>query len=112
MTTTSDDALLQCHEARGVGPQSENFDLFIRIDAGLFDHHARGDVRWGAETADAQGFALEGFQRFELRLSDQRHWPIVEKAGDDSYRQAGNGTAGQGAEELAIGQTSCCTGRD
>ena len=102
MTTTSTTRCFKRGHTRRVGAQGEHFDFFFRIDAGLFDHHARGDVRCRAETADAEGFAFEILERFEFRLGDQRHRPVVEKAGDDPHRQPGNGAADHGAEELAV----------
>ena len=106
----------------------QNFNLKLQFKGNAHDHmisplllipflensfkHARGDVRCGAEAADAQGFALEIFQCFELRLSDQRHRPVVEKAGDDSHRQAGNGGADDGAEQLTVVDVSCRQGGD
>ena len=97
-----DDALHQRGHARGVGTESQNFDFLFAIDASLFDHHAGGDIGSGAETADAEGFAFEVFERLDLRLGDQRHRPVVEKSGDDSHWQAGNRAADDGAEELAV----------
>ena len=112
MTTTSTTRCFNAVRRAASDPRASNLDFFIGIDAGLFDHHARGDVRCGAEAADAQGFALEVFQCFELRLSDQRHRPIIEKAGDDSYRQAGNRAADDGAEQLAVVDVPCRQGGD
>ena len=68
----------------------------------LPDHHPRGLVGSRAEAADAERFALEVFNRLELRLGDQRHRPIIEIPGDDSDRQARDGAADDRAEELAV----------
>ena len=45
---------------------------------------------------------LRSLSDLYLRLGDQRHRPIVEKAGDDPHRQPGDRAADHRAEELAI----------
>ena len=83
-------------------PQGEDLYFLFGIDAGLLDHQPRGHIRSRAEAADAEGFPFELFERFEFRLSDQRHRPVVEIAGDDADGQSSHRAADHRAEKLAI----------
>ena len=77
---------MQGGEAAGVGAESDELNVFIRVDAVFGENHSRQHVSGVAEAGESDSFAGKLFDRFDFRAGEENMGGAAHQAGDDARR--------------------------